>query len=167
MAAKYTANPRYFKLAEHAFTRRFLIADPGSSPDDYLKPDAWVHVARHVGVNDEIIIIPETAEWRLEVWVQAKPAMETATYLKVREIRRWVSEGFKPIAADQPSRFSQPASVAGYKIKFDPRNRYKVIDETTGTVLSRGHLSVRDAEAALASYMADMAGTPAQAPVPA
>lgn len=166
MVAKYTANPRYFKLAEHAFTRRFVVADPGSSPDDYLKPDAWVHVARHVGVNDEIVIVPDTAEWRLEVWVQAKPSMETATYLKVREIRRWVSDDFKPVAADQPSRFSQPAAVPGYKIKFDPRNRYKVIDETTGTVVSRGHMTSAEAEKALAAFVAEMNGA-APVPVPA
>ncbi len=58
-----------FALEETKRNRYIVHVPHGTSPDDCLEPDFWVHVAQHLGRGDVVAITPDDLAWEMSVLV--------------------------------------------------------------------------------------------------
>jgi hypothetical protein len=111
--------PMRIDRADFARSEYFLAAPPGTTVDDVIDPDFWVHVARRLKVNDRIEIVALDGSFDMEVRITSIDPR--GLWAHVRPLR--VAEG----------RFAVPeASGAypdkdGYTVEWGGPHRWRIV----------------------------------------
>lgn len=124
-----------FRQAE--FSRNIWSAVPqaGTTKEDVLKPEFWMHVQRQLKIGDRVEVSPESGEWLLELLVRAVSANGPV---------------FHTLHAHVFNATDLPAS-ADYEVKFGGGAKWRVIRKADRHVLVEGLQTREAAEAWLAS----------------
>lgn len=69
MPEQIMLSERRFDLAEQKHNRWFAGVENSVSIDDVMNPEFWGHVARNLRPCDEIVVYPDSCEWRLHLHV--------------------------------------------------------------------------------------------------
>lgn len=134
-----------FGFAE--YRRQDLIVFPavGTSIDDMLKPDYWVHVASKMKALDRIEVRPSDGQWWAEMLVQVvEPGAVKVMVLRAVDFSRAASPEAQPVPD-------------GYTIKWRGAARWGVIRDEDKFVLHEGENSREGAEAWLTVHLRKLA----------
>jgi hypothetical protein len=119
------------KNAEFARTVYVVSADHGSSPSDFLKPEAWVHVAKQFRPGDHIEVASESGAWFMELYVRSA----TATDVTVTALRT--------VMLDNPPADTE---ASGYDIGYAKGDKWRIVRKADKTVVASGMASRADCE---------------------
>ena len=132
------------KLAE--FIRRlFTVIVPITTVrKDVLNPRFWEHVAKKLGINDRIEIMPEDSSWFMEVIVTNVDRQRVA----VSELRY-----VKLVDVETPNNAPDANAESDYEYKYRGSSlKHCIMHKIDGSVLKEGCTSKADAIAWLDRY---------------
>lgn len=118
-------NPTRLQRAEHYFSIYAVVLPEGTSLDDAMKPEYWVHVANRLRQHDTIRIIPEDGGYFAEALVTAAGH----GFAKVKLLR------YESLEEDG----AEPAETDPSYVKWGgPHSKWRVIRRSDGQVLKEG-----------------------------
>lgn len=136
--------PRQLNPSGFLWTDWQVEVPRGVTPEHVVNPSYWQHVAISLRVRDTITVV--AADNSFEVKLRVVSAARGALRLRVVE---YSGEESPQIAAAPVA----APTVAAMHVGHAPKHGWRVIDDVTKEVISKGHGTREDAEAAMANLL--------------
>jgi hypothetical protein len=146
-ASKRVAKSGTFKLLEAAINTWHHIAEHGTTIDDVLKPEFFVHHAREVKVWNEIKVVAADGSFYLHLLVEA--VADTGIYTSVIFSRQGASHIEQPDETD-------------FRVEFGGAHKWRIVRTTDGAVLNKGIPNKAEADRLMAEMLQKVSATPAK-----
>lgn len=139
--------PERMQLAEYTTAQFTAIIHSSVEPDDLLPVAYWSHVAEMLKQNMTIIATTEDMKWRAEmVVVDAGKNWAKVVFLTTEDGKRLITK----LGGLQPQKIVMlPGHTVNYAGIFD---KWRVVRDADGQILSRNHATEGDAYGWLAEY---------------
>jgi len=123
-----------------------VTAEEGTLIEDVLDPGYWTHMAAQMEPYARVDVRIDTGEWFLELLV----LQVGRNWAKVHVLHKHQLEAFDPEAG----------TGSRCEVKWGgPSDKYRVVRKADNEIISKGHSSRGDAEAAMAQYEKTVATT--------
>lgn len=139
-------SPRLLKLAEYERAQFCVTIPPGVSLDSVLMPEFWGHVAdRFVGKEyAKVECRAQDNKWYADLMVKR---------VDKQAVSMWVL-GY----SDLDAQASKPATADEYVVSFAPKQRWRVVRSSDGSVIHKDEATEADARAWLVANASTLAG---------
>lgn len=137
---------------EHVWSSYGHIAKPSKTAADVMAPEYWQHVAPSLKPRDELIVLAEDNSFEVRMRVVGK----AGTQLLLRTIELWEQPVLDaplelPATIPQPE---QPAATDGLIVNFAPAHGWRVVNNDSKEVVSKGHATREEAQQAMTNILA-------------
>ncbi len=138
MITKRVCRVGKLQLEDQGHNSFFVLADPGTTLEDVMKPEYWVHHARRVKIWDHLKVQAEDGEFYVELLVHA--VTENSVFVKIIHVVEISDE------------VREEVSKEGFSVSWGgPQQKWRIVRNADGATINKGFPDRISAEEALAN----------------
>lgn len=129
----------HVKQAEFHRTCWSVRPDAGTSLDDMLKSDNWVHVAKMLRVTDQVELMPADGAWYALLVVRSNLPAVGPKFGVLHHVAFDDATAAKPAAkASKPAEQKAPEVIGDFYAKFGGGDKWRVHRASDDEIVARG-----------------------------
>lgn len=136
------------RTAEYNRDYWHIVVDPDVSIDDVMRPNFWAHHVASLKPMDLIDVVSVDMTMDLTLRVISKGI----GYVEMRPLRVFLDESRSNQVEGQEDESDKSPVPDGYLVNFAPSHRWRVLTNDPREIVSKGHMTEKEAIAAAVEH---------------
>jgi len=145
------------RTAEYNRDYWHIVVDPDVSINDIMRPNFWAHHVSSLKPMDLVDIVSADMTIDMQLRVIAKGI----GYVEMRPLRVFIDESRSDAAGEDADNGERDTIPEGYLVNFAPSHRWRVLTADPREIVSKNHMTEKEAIAAAVGHARRALGTAA------